>query len=420
MADWLSERSGGRYHFVATAISRQELDALIRRPAWRGVVAWVNPRWFGPTQASADETLAWTEAFARDADIVVSRAEQAVDYLGDGVSLEGRRICDVSGRRLPDVQWLLDAGRLQRLEAGNELACLQAVRYGHSDAAFVQSASFEYWRRQRPESVRGLIEARQPRLTFGRHLSLAPHQAGLLAFLNQHLAQLAQDPAWRGLLREPPRQLRLVSVVPLQRADAQALRRAYDTIFDKAGLRYAVAWRPAERALQELREGLFDGDMGRPASEVLGLPDAIRVDPAYASSSIVVLRALGQAAPVNLSELRHLRLVLPKGYALLAQKTQQFAQRQLVISPLVCARMVAHQRADACLTVTDIGGRWIGQQELGSKLQAHVIETLDLHLWLQAGLDKEAQLLGQSIAELKRNGELTRLMAVRDPPIAGR
>lgn len=411
LADWLSRRSAGRYQFVATGIARPALDALVQRPHWQGVVAWVHPSWFGQPPTPA---LAWTEPFMQDSDVVVSRTDRPVEYLDAGASLAGLRVCAVQGHRLPDLQWLLDAGRLQRIDAASEQACLRALREGGSDAALVQMASWTYWQRQNPDALNGLSLAHQPRKTYGRHLALAAGQPALQAFLVQQLSQLAQDPDWHGVLPSPPRQLRLVSVVPQQRPDARALRRIFDAVFEQAGLRYSVAWRPAERAVAEFAAGHFDGDMGRPAGYAASLPWARRVDPPYAQSSIVLLMNGKPRAPLGDGELRQLHVLVPKGYKLLELRAKALPHAEFVVSPLVCARMVRERRADVCLSLTDIGGRWIGQAQLGGSFHVQTLETVDLHLWLSVGLATEAQQLGQAISTLQRSGALERLRALGD------
>lgn len=384
---------------------------MVQRPGWAGVVAWVNPSWFGQQPAVP---VSWSEPFMEDSDIVVSRADRPVEDLDAGGSLAGLRVCAVERHQLPDVQWLVDAGKLQRVDAGSELACLRSLQDGGSDAALIQTLSWTYWQRQSLDAVVGLVVAHQPRKTFGRHLAMAPGQPGLQAFLNRQLGQLESDPDWQGWLPHTPRQLRLVSVVPTARADARTLRRVFDAVFEQSGLRHSVAWRPAKRALSEFAAGQFDGDMGRPAGYGTSLPWAIRVDPSYAQSSIVLLMNGKPEVPISTEALRQMRVLIPRGYRLLAQRARGLAHAQFVVSPLVCARMVRERRADVCLTLTDISGRWIGQSQLKGALHVQTLETVDLHLWLSAGLDREARQLGQAIAALKRSGALERLRVVDD------
>lgn len=411
LADWLNMRSQGRYHFVATGLPRSEIDAIVQQPGWRGAVAWVNPAWFGQQSALP---LMWSQPFMQDSNSVVSRAGREVSFLDDGASLAGRKVCKVTGRRVTDLQWLFDAGRAQLVDAPSERGCLQSVQEGRADAALLQTATWVYWQQHDASVVAGLVAARQPRNTFGRHLVLAAGQEQLFAFLQAQLADVAKDPGWLRVLPNPPRQLRLVSVVPPDRADARALRRTFDEVFERAGLRYSVAWRPAERAVAEFRAGRFDGDMGRPAAYAPTLHWAVRVDPPYARSSIVLLVKAGTEVKPSPDVLRQMQILIPKGYKLLEQRAQGLDRHQFVVSPLVCARMVREGRATACMTITDIGGSWVGQKELGQDLQALPLETLDLHIWLAAGLEHEAQQIGRAIESLRRTGELQKLTSVGD------
>ncbi|MDT9000032.1 hypothetical protein RQP53_12220 [Paucibacter sp. APW11] len=407
LAEWLSQRSAGRYLFIATPIQRQELERMLAKPAWHGVLAWANPHWLG---ADKERGTRWTAAFMQDADLVVSRATDPADYLDGGLSLAGRTVCSLPGHRLPDLEWLIAAGKVRRVDAPSELACLQLLHEGGTDVALLQAATLNHFKRRQPSLVQGLLVAARPRLTFARQLGTARESGALHRYLESVLPSLAEDATWSGLLPRPPRQLRLVSMVPSERSDAALLRKLFDQLFERAGLSYSLAWRPAERAMMEFRAGDFDGDMGRLSVFAQSYPGALRVDPAYAQTTIMLLTPSNSPPGRTLESFKSLRLGVPNGYRELDGLSRDFSRRLLVLNPLTCARMVARRHLDACLVATDVTGRWIGEKELVGQLQAEIVERRDVYLWLAPGLEAEASALGRAMSEMKRSGELQALL----------
>lgn len=407
LAGWLSERSGGRYRFVATQLQRERLNALIAKPDWVGAVAWANPRWFDDV---GQRRYLWTPAYMQDADIVVSDRRRPVEFLGEGRSLKGLTLATVAGHRLPDLDWLIAAGSLRRVDAQRELDALRLLQRGRVDVALVQAISMEHFRRELPGLEQWLHVAGQPRTTHRRHLFTAPGNEALRNFLASQLPALETDPAWRATLPTPPRQLRLVSVDPLSSSYNQALRQVLDQAFERAGLRYSLTERPGERAVIELRAGQFDGDVTRHLRFNEQVPGLLRVDPAHSLVFELAVTRRGGPRLASREDLAGLRIAVPRGFKRVEAATEGLPQRQLVEGVDACVRMVVQGRVDVCLEPGYSSTAGLGQVPEGAEVDVQVLSTSDMHLWLRPGQENEARRLGAALAQMERSGELDQLL----------
>lgn len=192
MADWLTQRSSGRYQFIATQIPRRRLMRMLNQPHWQGVVAWANPRWFGAAAAHQS----WTGHYMVDANLVVSLRSAPLDYSGDA-SLHGLRIGTVEGFNYKDFDSLLEAGLVTRDEADSEARNLLKLQQRRVPVAFLQASSLPRMRQQFADLDSWLYLAARPRTVFERAFFMAPQQPQLLEFLNQQSAALLADRQWQ-------------------------------------------------------------------------------------------------------------------------------------------------------------------------------------------------------------------------------
>jgi polar amino acid transport system substrate-binding protein len=407
LADWLSERSGGRYRFVPTQLQRERLDAQLAKPGWAGAVAWAHPRWFDDVE---QRRYLWTPAYMQDADIVVSHHRRPVEFLDEGRSLKGLTIATVAGHRLADLDWLISAGGIRRVDARREIDALRLLQQGRVDAALVQAISMAHFRRELPGLDQWLHVASQPRTTHTRHLFTAPGNEALRSFLASQLAALETDAGWRATLPSPPRQLRLVSVDPLSSPYNQALRRALDQAFERAGLRYSLTERPGERAVLELRAGQFDGDITRHQRFGELVPGLLRVEPPHSLIFELAITRRGGPRVVRREDLAGLRVAVPRGFKRVEAATEGLPQRQLVEGVDACVRMVVQGRVDVCVEPGYSSAAGLGQVPEGAEVDVHVLSTSNMYLWLRPGQENEARRLGEALAQMERSGELDQLM----------
>ncbi|WP_348695092.1 transporter substrate-binding domain-containing protein [Duganella fentianensis] len=192
MAEWLTQRSAGRYQFIATQLPRRRLQLMLSQPQWQGVVAWANPRWFG----SEGRRQSWSRYYMVDANMVASLRSAPFEYQDDA-SLHGQRIGTVEGFSYKDFDALLAAGLVSKDEADSEARNLLKLQQRRVAVAFLQASSMPRMRQQYPDLDSWLYLSERPRTVFERAFFMAPNQPQLLAFLNQQSAALLNDRQWQ-------------------------------------------------------------------------------------------------------------------------------------------------------------------------------------------------------------------------------
>lgn len=199
LANWLSNRSAGRYQFVPTQLPRKRLDLVIERQAqWQGVVAWANPVFFhDPSQAK----YLWSKSYMQDINLVVSHRSQPVEFK-NAASLYGLRVGAVIGRQLEDFEPDIAQGKIIREDANSVLSNLKKLNLHRIDATFISASSLGSYRQQITDLDHWLYIAPTPRGLVERHFLLAPNQAALLEFLNDAAGALPKDPQWKTLFKD--------------------------------------------------------------------------------------------------------------------------------------------------------------------------------------------------------------------------
>ncbi|WP_158568054.1 MULTISPECIES: transporter substrate-binding domain-containing protein [unclassified Duganella] len=192
MAAWLTQRSNGRYQFVATQLPRRRLELMMEQPHWPGVVAWANPRWF----AAAGARQGWSRYYMVDANLVASLRSAPLEYVDDS-SLYGQNIGTVQGYTYKNLEPLVKDGKLVRDDADTELRNLLKLQQHRVPVAFLQASSLPRFHRQFADLDRWLYLSARPRTVFERAFFTAPNQPELLDFLNRQADALLADQPWQ-------------------------------------------------------------------------------------------------------------------------------------------------------------------------------------------------------------------------------
>lgn len=196
LAAWLTARAAGQYRFNVVRLPRRRLDAIVRQPHWSGVVAWANPQWFGEEK---NPRQLWSQTYMLDANLIVSPRSHPIDYRGDR-SLIGLRLGSVLGFSYPDLNHLIQSGKIVRDDANGEFQNLLKLKAGRVQVAFLQASSLPYFRKQFPDFEQWAYVADQPRTVFTRSLFTSRDRPELMAFLNAQLEALVADPSWQALM----------------------------------------------------------------------------------------------------------------------------------------------------------------------------------------------------------------------------
>ncbi|TCP15172.1 amino acid ABC transporter substrate-binding protein (PAAT family) [Crenobacter luteus] len=200
LARRLTELSAGRYRFVPQLLPRRRFDQELASSREPLVVAWANPGFLDDAQR---RRYLWSPPLLKDVSLLVSRRERPVDFSGVE-SLAGLRFSAVSGHRYPDLEPLIAAGRLARVDAPDaRLALMKLLFRPDSDFAFAELSLLGYLRRDPSFPIDQLHLSARPRLTsLTRHLMVRRRDAALFAELDALLRRLDCDSRWQATLRE--------------------------------------------------------------------------------------------------------------------------------------------------------------------------------------------------------------------------
>ena len=195
MVEKLNQESKGRVEYQLKVLSRPELDQLMTKPDFRGVVLWVSPLWFKVD--NADSTV-WSRPLLRDAQVIISRKAKPVVFVASD-SLTGKRFGGVRGQRYVGIDELIADGRTQREDGVDERAILRMLDAGKVDAIAL------------PQSVTNLLVqetgmaekvyvAPLPLNTYSRHILFRNVPKAAIASAQKMLATLPQNAQWQATL----------------------------------------------------------------------------------------------------------------------------------------------------------------------------------------------------------------------------
>lgn len=196
----LHERAEGQLPSLqAELLPRKRVAAQVGQPGWLGLVPWVSPSWFMNAER---QRFLWSEPLMQDEDLVLSLRSRPVDYHGPA-SLKGLRLGGVFGHVYAEVDPLVAAGEIQRVDSFSQEANLRMLMMGRVHAVFVSRSGLAGWRQRLPGFEQSVQAAAQPRMRYQRHLMLSPRVPEAQSQrLLQTVAELAQDPAWRAVLQQ--------------------------------------------------------------------------------------------------------------------------------------------------------------------------------------------------------------------------
>ncbi|MES2127043.1 MAG: transporter substrate-binding domain-containing protein [Pseudomonadota bacterium] len=194
LATNLNEQAKGRYLFVPTALPRKRVEVLMDDPNWRGVVAWVNPEFFGDRSHTK---YLWSAPLYTDSNLVLSRRGSPVDYKTP-LSLRGLRVGTIDSFRHPDLEPLFAGGGSMRADVHARSQNMFKLRAGRIDAVLMQASAMAQLRRDHPDLEQWAHIARQPQAVYQRHL-LVSNDLALYGLINHMLADMQREPAWKQL-----------------------------------------------------------------------------------------------------------------------------------------------------------------------------------------------------------------------------
>lgn len=218
---------------------------------------------------------------------------------------------------------------------------------------------------------------------------------------------------WPLLLGAQPQSapLRLVTILALERPIMVAERQLLDVAFARAGLRYALEFNPAERALAGFQNGSLDGDVNRIATFHQSYADAIRVEPHVQTAFFYAVGNPVATAPASWQDLAKYRIAYVRGFKGIEIRTAAVPQREVTDSDEACLRMAQARRVDWCVLPADRKGAWPLIAQFGEPMIGALIDAIKVYIWLGPQHREAAQQLSRVLREMDRAGELQKIMA---------
>ncbi|CUI04440.1 substrate-binding periplasmic protein [Massilia antarctica] len=194
LASKLNSLAGGRYRFESVYIPRRRLDVLLQNEKITLVVPWVHPRFFDDPGRTR---YLWTGALMDDESLVVSSRAAPLEYDGPD-SLRGKRFGAPSGHRFPDLEPLIAAGDLTRVDVPQIKNALQMlVSNRRLDFTIVDRSALEALRNDPFMDAALLHVASRPRTASYERSMLVPlDKPELYRFLQGALEALRRDRTW--------------------------------------------------------------------------------------------------------------------------------------------------------------------------------------------------------------------------------
>ncbi|GGO67352.1 substrate-binding periplasmic protein [Bowmanella pacifica] len=180
-------------HLQVKHIARAQLNGLIES-GQSYLVLWANPLFF----QSKDPALLASEAIFWDADILVSRVDNPVEY-HHPTDLTGLRLGGRQGFYYRGINELVAQEKLTRQDAVDDYQNYQRLLNKQIDAFIMQRSAFCYWQGNGLNAAL-LYVAEEPHDAYSRHVLASVDNQDVLSAINAFIRAEKADPQWRALL----------------------------------------------------------------------------------------------------------------------------------------------------------------------------------------------------------------------------
>lgn len=194
LAKTLSTRSNGRYNFDVATVSRERLNHLLATGN-HGLVFWANPAWFGDRKR---QKFQWAPDLFVDHNDVISPITRPIRYNGSE-SLEGLTLAGVRGHRYPEIEPLLNAGKMVRDDVATEEHAVKFIAHGRADVSIIASSAARHFA-QRPELKDRVFFSPKVFSTYTRSILMQTNDSELVGYVQAAVRDLLRTPEWSKML----------------------------------------------------------------------------------------------------------------------------------------------------------------------------------------------------------------------------
>jgi len=197
LANFLSERSDGRYFFKVSVVSRPRLNKIIEKKS-AAIVPWVNPAWFGDKDESKFD---WARGVLMlDGNAVLSRKSGARFDYGGPVSIRGKIVGGQRGHLYVGIdEFIKKTGAAKRVDSDTHNANIYKLRNGLIDLMLIPESAALYTIKSKRLSSELYVSA-TPHSRFQRRFMVLNESPELMGFIEQFLVDLSNDREWQKIV----------------------------------------------------------------------------------------------------------------------------------------------------------------------------------------------------------------------------
>lgn len=209
LVDYLNNKLQGKYTLDLQQMPRKALnDKVLPDSNFDGVVLFLAPPFVGDAK---QEKYLWSSPIMTDHNLIVSRAEAAVEYTGPE-SLNEHKFAGIIGNFYSDLQSIDRSA-----DTTAELSNLKNLSRGRIDVTLIADSIFSYYlttNSKRRYKLDKMHVSSSDHASFDRYLFTSGKNSGLANALKPITASMKTDPRWLEILESygiKPRASRVLS-----------------------------------------------------------------------------------------------------------------------------------------------------------------------------------------------------------------
>lgn len=161
--------AGENVEFYSEYVPKGRLDIWLKDSGWKGLVAWTNPKFLNDPKK---DKYQWSESVLEEKDWVVSNSKKPIEFQNIN-SLVGKTLGTVRNQIYPDVEKLINEGKILRTSTNSQASNIRMLMMGRVDVVFISRSTMHYFKKEIKDFPNGLYFASTPRNVFTRHIMVS-------------------------------------------------------------------------------------------------------------------------------------------------------------------------------------------------------------------------------------------------------
>lgn len=196
LADYLTQRSKGRYEFAVKPMSRPRVDKMLDQ-AQSGVIPWVNPVWFKDVK---EDKYMWTQGvFMEDGNAIISHQKKRIIYEGPE-TLKGLLFGGLRGHFYQGIDdYIKETHQRVRVDAENHIDNFRKLTKQRIDVTLMPESGALYYINQANLSD-VLFVSPKLHTQFQRRAIIINKRKDILEFLEMVSKEMGDDLEWKNIM----------------------------------------------------------------------------------------------------------------------------------------------------------------------------------------------------------------------------